>query len=198
MSGKHEILPTDIMEMAAYGEIRAERRRETSLLKRARRLAVGPFATFYFENYDTMWIQIHEMLFVEKGGAEQIAGELEAYNPLIPKDKELIATLMFEIPDAERRARELARLGGVEDTIRLELDDHTIAAEPLQNNIERTTNAGKTSAVHFLRFSFTDADVEKFRDPSVRALISLNHSNYGHMAVIAEEVRSALSQDFDE
>ena len=96
MPRKHEILPSDIMEMAAYGEIRTARRREMSLLKRNRRLAVGPFATFYFENLDTMWTQIHEMLFVEKGGAEQIAGELEAYNPLIPKGRELIATLMFE------------------------------------------------------------------------------------------------------
>ncbi|MBT3629362.1 MAG: DUF3501 family protein [Rhodospirillaceae bacterium] len=197
MPEKHEILPADIMEMAAYGEIRAARRSEISLQKRIRRLAVGPFATFYFENYDTMWMQIHEMLFVEKGGTEQIAGELEAYNPLIPKGRELIATLMFEIPDAERRARELARLGGIEETICLELDDHAIAAVALQDNVERTTDAGKTSAVHFLRFPFTDSEVAKFRDPSVRALISLNHPNYGHMAVIAEEIRTTLSQDFD-
>ena len=197
MPQKHDILPSDIMEMAAYGEIRAARRDEISLVKRARRLSVGPFATFYFENYDTMWMQIHEMLFVEKGGDDQVAGELEAYNPLIPKGKNLIATLMFEIPDAERRARELARLGGIEETIRLELDGHAITAEPLQDDVERTTDAGKTSAVHFLRFAFTDADVAKFRDPSVRALISLNHSNYGHMAVIPENIRDALGQDFD-
>jgi len=197
MPQKHDILPSDIMEMAAYGEIRAARRDEISLVKRARRLSVGPFATFYFENYDTMWMQIHEMLFVEKGGEAQIAGELEAYNPLIPKGKELIATLMFEIPDADRRAHELATLGGIEETIRLELDGETVAAQPLQDNVERTTDAGKTSAVHFLRFPFTDAAIEKFRDPSVRALISLNHSNYGHMAVIPETLRGALGGDFD-
>ncbi len=197
MPAKHEILHSDIMEMAAYGKIRAARRGEISLLKRLRRLAVGPFATFYFENYDTMWMQIHEMLFVEKGGDDQIAGELEAYNPLIPKGNELIATLMFEIPDAGRRAHELARLGGIEETIRLELDDHAIAAEALEDNVERTTDAGKTSAVHFLRLPFTPAEVVKFHDPSVRALISLNHSNYGHMAIIAQEVRDSLGQDFD-
>ena len=197
MPAKHEILPADIMEMSAYGEIRAARRSEISNIKRERRLAVGPFATFYFENYDTMWIQIHEMLFVEKGGHDQIAGELEAYNPLIPKGKELIVTLMFEIPDAERRARELARLGGIEETIRLELDDQAIAAQALEESVERTTDAGKTSAVHFLRFPFSDSAIAKFRDPSVRALISLNHSNYGHMAVMPENIRSALVGDFE-
>jgi hypothetical protein len=144
-----------------------------------------------------MWMQIHEMLFVERGGEEQIAGELEAYNPLIPKGKELITTLMFEIPDAERRARELAQLGGVEETIRLGLGDHKIAVEALEDDVERTTEDGKTSAVHFLRFRLTDAEIEKFCDPSVRAVISLNHANYGHMAVIPENVRIALSEDFD-
>jgi len=197
MPAKRDILPSDIMEMAAYGKIRTAKRSEVSALKRVRRLAVGQYATFYFENYDTMWMQIHEMLFVERGGEEQIAGELEAYNPLIPKGKELITTLMFEIPDAERRARELAQLGGVEETIRLELGDHTIAVEALEDDVERTTEDGKTSAVHFLRFRLTDAEIEKFRDPSVRAVISLNHANYGHMAVIPENVRSALSEDFD-
>jgi len=197
MPAKRDILPSDIMEMAAYGKIRTAKRSEVSALKRVRRLAVGPYATFYFENYDTMWMQIHEMLFVERGGEEQIAGELEAYNPLIPKGKELITTLMFEIPDAERRARELAQLGGVEETIRLELGDHKIAVEALEDDVERTTEDGKTSAVHFLRFRLTDTEIEKFRDSSVRAVISLNHANYGHMAVIPENVRSALSEDFD-
>lgn len=197
MPAKRDILPSDIMEMAAYGKIRTVKRSEVSALKHVRRLAVGPYATFYFENYDTMWMQIHEMLFVERGGEEQISGELEAYNPLIPKGKELITTLMFEIPDAERRARELAQLGGVEETIRLELGDHKIAVEALEDDVERTTEDGKTSAVHFLRFRLTDAEIEKFRDPSVRAVISLNHANYGHMAVIPENVRSALSEDFD-
>ena len=197
MPAKRDILPSDIMEMAAYGKIRTAKRSEVSALKRVRRLAVGPYATFYFENYDTMWMQIHEMLFVERGGEEQIAGELEAYNPLIPKGKELITTLMFEIPDAERRARELAQLGGVEETIRLELGDHKIAVEALEDDVERTTEDGKTSAVHFLRFRLTDAEIEKFCDPSVRAVISLNHANYGHMAVIPENVRIALSEDFD-
>lgn len=185
------------MDMAAYGEQRAARRAEISRVKRHRRIAVGPFATFYFESYDTMWMQVHEMLFVEGGGEGQISGELNAYNPLIPNGKNLIATLMFEIADSRVRARELARLGGVENGIRIELGEGAIAARPIADGVERTTDEGKTSAVHFLRFDFSAEEIEKFRDATVRAVISVNHSNYGHMAVIAEDARRALGSDFE-
>ncbi|MEJ0044713.1 MAG: DUF3501 family protein [Rhizomicrobium sp.] len=84
--------------------------------KKNRRMEVGPYATFYFENYQSMWLQVQEMLRIEKGGAEQVAGELEAYNPLIPQGSELIATVMIEIEDADRRDRELRRLGHIEDS----------------------------------------------------------------------------------
>ena len=111
------------MDMADYAKIRKERRAAITALKRHRRLAVGPFATFHFECFETMWMQVHEMLHIEQGGEEQIAGELEAYNPLIPRGDALIATLMLEIDDPERRERELYRLAGIEDTVRLEVGD---------------------------------------------------------------------------
>jgi len=197
MTAKREILRVDIMDMAAYGEERAARRAEISRVKRDRRLAVGPFATFYFESYDTMWMQIHEMLFIERAGEDQIPNELNAYNPLIPNGENLVATLMFEIADGDMRARELARLGGIEKTIRFELGEGTIAAQPIADGVERTTDAGKTSAVHFLQFDFTAAEIEKFRDSTVHAVISISHSNYGHMANIPDIVRDALDDDFD-
>jgi len=197
MATKRKILPSDIMDMAAYADERAERRAQIRGVKRDRRIAVGPFATFYFESYDTMWMQVHEMLFVERGGEEQISSELNAYNPLIPNGKNLVATLMFEIADGTVRARELARLGNIEKTIRIELGDNAIAAQPIADGVERTTNEGKTSAVHFLRFDFSPAKIEIFLDNAVRTVISINHSNYGHMAVIPEAARRALGADFD-
>src|SRR3984957_2761033 len=103
----------DILPLAEYAKIRRERRQTVSELKKRRRVEVGPFATFYFENYATMWQQVHEMLHVEKGGEAQIADELEAYNPMIPQGNELVATVMLEIDDPARRANVLARLGGV-------------------------------------------------------------------------------------
>src|SRR5882762_3468567 len=102
LSKRGPITRADIMAMPEYGAIRGDQRRRMAEVKRLRRLDVGPYSTFYFENYDTMWHQIHEMLFVEKGGEAQIQDELEAFNPLIPNGDELVATVMFEVPDAAR------------------------------------------------------------------------------------------------
>ena len=104
-----------ILPLTEYVKVRAERRRQIAEIKKNRRLEVGPFATFYFESYETMLHQVHEMLFIEKGGPAQIPDELAAYNPLIPQGSELVATVMFEIDDPIRRARVLAMLGGVEN-----------------------------------------------------------------------------------
>jgi hypothetical protein len=112
-----KIEPSDIIATAEYAKLRADRRRQIAEVKKNRRLEVGPFATFYFESFDTMLHQVHEMLFIEKGGAEQLPDELAAYNPLIPTGSELVATVMFEIDDPLRRARVLGMLGGVEHKV---------------------------------------------------------------------------------
>lgn len=198
MSMKRQIGRDDILSMDDYARVRQARRREVMALKRNRRVEVGPLATFYFENYDTMWAQIHEMLWIEKGGEQQIADELAAYNPLIPQGSELVATLMFEIEDERRRKAVLSQLGGVERTITLEVGGSTITAVPEEEEgIERTTKAGKTSSVHFLRFPFTPAAVEAFRDESRQAVLGIGHESYAHMAVIPKPVRQALLADFD-
>src|SRR5262245_35272579 len=101
-----------ILPLCEYGKLRGERRRQITELKKNRRMEVGPFATFYFECYETMLHQVHEMLFIEKGGAAQIPDELAAYNPLIPQGAELVATMMFEIDDTVRRATILGTHGG--------------------------------------------------------------------------------------
>lgn len=196
MTAKHEITRDDLMPMAEYAQQRRERARALSAAKRDRRVEIGPHATFYFENYDTMWHQIHEMLYIEKGGEEQIAGELDAYNPLIPKGRELVATFMIEISDPDRRARILAGLGGIEETITMSVGGETIRAEA-EADIDRTTAEGKASSIHFVRFPFTDAQVAAFRVQGAEIVISIGHPVYRHMAVIPEPVRAALSADFD-
>ena len=192
----HEITRADLLAMEAYAGIRKERRAEVSAIKQNRRVGVGPFATFYFENYDTMWIQIHEMLFIEKGGDAQIDDELTAYNPLIPKGKELVATLMFEIPNEEERNRELRRLTNVEDTVSLKVGNTVVRAVP-ESDIERTKADGKTSSVHFLKFPMTADQVAAFKDVDVPAVLQIDHDNYGHMAAISAASRAALQGDFD-
>ena len=192
----HRIERRDILEMADYAATRKQRRNQMVARKRHRRVAVGPDVTLYFENYDTMWYQVHEMLHAEGGGEPQIADELDAYNPLVPDGRELVATMMIEIGDEGRRKAALARLGGIEKTISIAIADEKIEAVP-ETDVERTTKEGKTSAVHFLHFRFTDGQVALFGDPERPVVVAIDHPQYGHMAVIPVEVRDELGGDFD-
>lgn len=185
----------DILSNADFDAIRKQRKPALIALKKHRRVQVGPHATFYFENYETMWWQIQEMLRIEKGGETQIGDELAAYNPLVPQGSELVATLMFEVDDPVQRAAFLNSLGGVEETVTISVAGETIRAVP-ETEVERTTEAGKTSALHFLHFPFSAAQISAFRDPAKPALLGIGHANYGHIAVLAGAVRAALALDF--
>lgn len=188
-----KITQADILPDAEYQARRKDLRAEAIAIKKNRRVEVGPFATFHFESYQTMWLQIHEMLRIEKGGAEQLAGELEAYNPLIPQGNELIATLMLEIEDAERRDRTLRTLGNIEESAFLEIAGERVKGTPTEYE-DRTTADGKTSSVHWLRFVLDPEQIAIFHESPI--ILGFSHPNYGHMAVIPPAVRDELAKDF--
>jgi hypothetical protein len=185
----------DILPLAEYETVRKEKRAALIAIKKLRRVEVGPYATFYFESYETMWHQVHEMMRIEKGGAGQLEGELSAFNPLIPKGAELIATMMIEVDDPMRRANVLARLGGIEETIFFDIAGTRIKAVS-ETEVERTTADGKTSAVHFFHFPFTADQTARFKDPATPLMLGIGHENYAHLAVISAETRKTLAADF--
>jgi len=193
---QYRITAADIVAPQIYARERAERRRALIPIKRNRRVEVGPYATFYFENFDTMLAQVHEMLHIEKGGAEQLEGELDAYNPLIPQGKELIATLMIEVDEPQRRLALLKKLAGIEESVYMTIGQARINATPTDYE-DRTSEDGKTSSVHWVRFTFTPEQIAAFKKQSETVVLGVAHSNYGHMAVIAPEVRAELAKDFD-
>jgi hypothetical protein len=194
MTERRAMTRADIMPMERYLTERKDHRSRVSALKKNRRIEVGPHATFYFENFDTMWHQVHEMLAVERGGEAQIVDELEAYNPLIPKGDDLVATVMFEIDDPNLRARVLGQLGGVESKIALSFAGEKIAGIPDPTR-ENTSPEGKASSVQFVRFPFTAAQKQKFRAAGTQVVIGIEHPHYGHMAVLPETVRQTLASD---
>ena len=196
MTTKINITRDDILNMSDYEQIRIQRRAEIAKVKKHRRLSVGPHASFYFECYDTIWYQIHEMLRIEKGGEDQIQDELDAYNPLIPSGTELVATLMFEIPDAQIRAQILAELGGVEETITMEIGEERIWAKP-EEDVDRTNSTGKASSVHFIHFPMNLVQVNAFKCSDAKVVIGIVHPNYGHMAVLPEYTKRELSNDLE-
>ena len=193
---KRQITKADILPMTEYGRERAALRQNVVAIKRHRRVEVGPVATFYFENFQTMWHQVHEMLFIEKGGEAQIEGELSAYNPLIPKGRELVATVMFEIDEPVRRAAALLRLGGIESRMFISVGGETVRAVA-EDDVERTKSDGKTSSVHFVHFPLTPAQRSAFRAAGAQVVLGFDHPEYGHMTMLPEATRAALADDLD-
>lgn len=190
------ITSDDILPIAVYAEHRGRLRKEHVERKKRRRLAVGPYVTVIFENFDSMWLQIQEMLYIEKGGNEQLADELAAYNPMIPQGMELTTTLLFEIDDPSLRKSVLGRLGNVEEYISLQVGNDRIPAHP-EGDVDRTAPSGKTSSVHFLHFPFTVAQIEAFKSGAETVLFRIDHPNYGHIAILPDTIRQELAKDFE-
>ena len=142
-----------------------------------------------------MKAQIQEMLHIEKGGDEQLKDELAAYNPLIPKGKELVATLMFEIDNPLSRAEFLNKVGGIEEKIFLKIGDEKIKSIPEQD-VDRTSAEGKASSVQFVHFEFSDSQIEKFKDQSNEVIIGIDHDMYAHTAKLTDANKKALALDF--
>ncbi len=189
------ITKADLMPIEDYAPIRKEHRAKLLPMKKRRRIAVGPDATFYFENFDTMLLQVQDMLYIEKGGDAQLADELAAYNPLIPKGNELVATIMFEIDNEARRDRFLRAISGIERHIFLQIGQHIIRAKPEQD-VERTADDGKTSSIHFVRFALSDADIKAWQNPQTMIMAGIDHPAYAHMAVLSAQTRAELAKDF--
>ena len=192
---KREIQKEDIMPLDVYTGRRRELRKNIVDYKKNRRVALGPYATFYFESYETMLAQVQEMLYIEKGGDEQLQDELSAYNPLIPNGKELTATLMFEIDNPISRAAFLGKVGGIEETVFMKINGEKIKAVP-EEDVDRTSTEGKASSVQFIHFNFTDDQIEKFRSKSSEIKLGIDHEEYSHSTKLSEENISSLSADF--
>ena len=192
---KKEIQKEDIMPLDVYTKNRRELRKSIVDFKKNRRIALGPYATFYFESYETMLAQVQEMLYIEKGGDEQLKDELTAYNPLVPNGKELTATLMFEIDNPVSRATFLGKVGGIEEMVYLKVGEELIKAVP-EEDVDRTSAEGKASSVQFIHFKFTDNQVKKFKSNSSQIEIGINHKEYSHSTKLSENTIKSLSTDF--
>ena len=193
---KKEIQKNDIMPLDVYTKQRKELRKKIVELKKNRRISLGPYATFYFESYETMLAQVQEMLYIEKGGDEQLKDELTAYNPLIPKGKELIATLMFEIDNPVSRAAFLGKVGGIEQKVFMKIDEEKVNAIP-EEDVDRTSAEGKASSVQFIHFKFNEEQIKKFKSGSLNVEIGINHKEYSHTTKLTDISLKSLSNDFN-
>ncbi len=190
------IQKSDLLAPDVYEQNRRQMRKELVEFKKDRRVALGPYATFYFECYETMLAQVQEMLHIEKGGDEQLNDELTAYNPLIPNGKELVSTIMFEIDNPVIRATFLGRLGGVEENVFIKIDNEVIYGKP-EIDVDRTSAEGKASSVQFIHFEFDQNQISKFKGNNVSIELGIDHKEYSHSTKLSESTIRALSSDFN-
>ena len=187
---KEDLLPSDV-----YAKSRKQIRKDLVEFKKDRRIALGPYATFYFESFETMVAQVQEMLHIEKGGDEQLKDELIAYNPLVPNGKELTATLMFEIDNPISRSAFLGKVGGIEEKIFMKINDEIVKAVP-EEDVDRTSAEGKASSVQFIHFKLNDDQISKFKSDSATIELGIDHKEYTHTTKLAENSVKSLCADF--
>ena len=190
-----EIQKEDIIPLDVYIKNRKELRKNIVSFKKDRRIALGPYATFYFESYETMLAQVQEMLHIEKGGDEQLKDELIAYNPLVPNGKELVATLMFEIDNPVSRAAFLGKVGGIEEKVFIKINGEIIKAIP-EEDVDRTSAEGKASSVQFVHFKFNEEQIKNFKSDGADVEIGMDHKEYSHTTKLSTTNLSSLSGDF--
>ena len=192
---KRQVEKKDLMPANVYAEGRKKIRKDLVEFKKNRRIALGPYATFYFESFETMVAQIQEMLYIEKGGDEQLKDELIAYNPLVPNGKELTATLMFEIDNPISRSAFLGKVGGIEEKIFIKINNEVVKAVP-EDDVDRTSAEGKASSVQFIHFKLNDEQIAKFKLGSLNIELGIDHNEYAHTTKLTEDNVKSLSADF--
>tara|TARA_B110001452_G_scaffold89699_1_gene73647 strand:- start:74 stop:667 length:594 start_codon:yes stop_codon:yes gene_type:complete len=188
---KQDLLPPDV-----YAKTRKQIRKDLIEFKKDRRIALGPYATFYFESFETMVAQVQEMLHIEKGGDEQLKDELIAYNPLVPNGKEFIATLMFEIDNPLSRGAFLGKVGGIEKKIFMKIENEEVKVVP-ETDVERTSADGKASSVQFIHFKFNNDQINKFKSGDISIELGIDHKEYAHTTKLTKNNINSLLSDFN-
>ncbi|MDG1024764.1 MAG: DUF3501 family protein [Gammaproteobacteria bacterium] len=188
---------SDLMSIATYNEQRPAIRQAMMEHKKTRRLPLGPNTMLHFEDYMVMRYQVLELIRAEKiSGEEELLEELGAYNPLIPDGKNLKATFMLEYPDEAERKIRLGQLIGIEELISIQIEGFDPVYPIANEDLPRSTDE-KTSAVHFLRFEFTDEMIAAAKQGASWTLRS-EHQNYLYSSdSIPDEIRNSLIRDFD-
>ncbi len=186
----------DILNLYEYEKVRDQKIREITQLKKKRRVHVGDKITIVFENYDTVWFQIQEMIRAERMVKdEDIQFEIDTYNELIPEKNQLSFTLFIEIPDEAERRRELPKLVGIHNSVYFHIGNKYTLRAYAEERSDEDYETGKAAVVHFMKVDLTPEQVEAFKKEPVR--IEINHENYKAMVELPEEVKRELVKDLE-
>ena len=189
-----EISPQEVLSRDEYESRRDEIRRKILMEKARRRVPVGEHCMVHFENHQTMLYQVHEMLRAEGtwGNERALRDELEAYNPLIPSDGELSATVMFEYETEAERALVLPRLVGIDRHLWLQIGE----SAPLLASLDRgQIDETRVSSVQYAKWALSAEERRQLTQDGTVLRLRIDHPAYEAQAVLSEETRRAIQRD---
>ncbi|MDX6287942.1 MAG: hypothetical protein QOG53_3427 [Frankiales bacterium] len=184
-----------VLDRGMYAERRPAERDRMIPLRRDRRLRLGDQLVCEFENAETLRYQVQEMVYAEGiSDPGEAAAEVEAYARMLPTSHELCCTLFIELEDPRTVKDELARLSGVHHSLRIDVGGESVPGRELPG-VDEELEPETTASVHFLRFAFTDEQRDAFRDPSVPAVLAVDHPEYADEVPISGPTRISLLAD---
>jgi hypothetical protein len=165
-------------------------------LDRYRRVRVGPRATLLFENRQTLWYRVQEVLRIARlADAARVQQELVLYNRLLPGRNRLAAALLIAVEDETKLLEELApwrELCGDDLVLRL-----GSAAYPANLFTVRPEDRCVGTA-HWVQFVLDATGRELLAERREAALVSLMLPDYRHnSAPLGDEVRQSLLDDLN-
>jgi hypothetical protein len=186
----------DLAGKVEYERLRPEFRRRVMALKNKRRVAVGDNATVHFETRDTMLYQVYEMLRAEDSWDREraVEDELEAYNPLIPQNGGLSATLMLEYETPAERSLHLEALVGLDQHVWLEVGDTEPVAAVFD---DAQVSPTRISSVQYIRWPLDDDRRRILQTDGAVVRILFDHPHYEAQAVLGEETRKEIARDLE-
>ena len=184
----------DIADLRAYERERQEFRTHIIDLKSRRRVHVGPFVTFVFENRDTIRFQIQEMARAEKILSDEgIQTELDIYNKIVPDPGTLSATLFIELVTDDELREWLPKLVGIERSIVLRFAGSEVRCRPEADHEAQLTRDEITASVHYVYFEFTPEQVRAWGTGPVE--LAVDHPAYQHSTTLSEQTVAELASD---
>lgn len=189
-----ELTLSDLPSLQAYRKERLQIRDKAMRDRQVRRLNLGANVVLLFENKETMFYQVMEMLHIEnKDSKAAREEELFAYAPLITDPNNIKATMQIEYPDSEERIKKLTLLRGIEDRMWFKVGDTEASYAVADEDMARSDDE-KTSAVHFLRYPVSAAQQAALRAGEAVSF-GCDHEHYRHQDALPAPNRQALVSD---
>ena len=185
----------DLLPLEEY----AGRRREffeshCRYLDRYRRVRLGPRVTLIFENRQTLWFRVQEIIRIARlADSHYLQQELNLFNRLLPRKEHLQAALVIEVTDEARLAEELAPWQNLQgDRLCFCVGEKSYPATLITSRPEDRC----IGAAHWVEFALDEAGRRLLTDFRQPAYFTIHCPDYNHQSPsLTDDVRQSLLDD---